>query len=346
MKPSRIYEVKLKRFFLSLLLGVLILFLSSILALSIGSTSYGFNDVLKTIAWRIGLATEPSNPIILELRLIRSLVAVLTGACLGVSGALIQAVTRNPLAEPFLLGLSSTALTIVALAVLVTPGILAMRYTMIVLAFLGALLGFMLTLTLSELAGGSPLALILAGIAVSSVFSGLSHVLAFLVQSKLNTPFIILLLGTFSTSLRVDITPLSIVFVIGFTASMLLSKPLNTLLYGDEYASQLGYNPKVTRRIASLLVSLLTGATVALVGIIGFVGLVVPHLARMMVGGDNRAVIPLSAIIGGSLLVLSDIAVRIISSRGLGELPVSAITSIIGAPFFAYLLIKRMRVSG
>lgn len=343
LRPSILYEFKLKRFFLFLVVGLIILSTSIIASLSIGSTSYGVIDVLKTIAWSIGLPVQPSNPVIFELRFTRSIVAVLSGACLGVAGVLVQSITRNPLAEPFLLGLSSTALTFVSIAALVAPLLLISRYSMVVIAFIGALVGFTLTLTLSEIAGGSPLTLILAGIAVSSVFSGLSHVLVFLVQAKLNIPFMVFLMGTFSTSLKPDITPLAVIFVLGFTISMLIAKPLNTLLYGDEYAGQLGYNPRLIRRLSSLIASLLTGTTVAIAGIIGFVGLVVPHLARMMVGGDNRAVIPLAAIIGGSLLVLSDIAIRIISSQGIGELPVGAITSIIGAPFFAYLLARRMR---
>jgi len=343
LKPSVLHEFKLRRFFLSLVIGLIVLAISIIISLSIGSTSYGIMDVLKTIAWSIGLPVQPSNPVIFELRFTRSIVAVLSGACLGIAGVLVQSITRNPLAEPFLLGLSSTALTFVSVAALVAPFLLVSRYSMVAIAFIGALIGFTLTLTLSEIAGGSPLTLILAGIAVSSVFSGLSHVLAFLVQSKLNMPFIVLLMGTFSTSLKLDIAPLAATFVLGFIVSMLIAKPLNTLLYGDEYAGQLGYNPRLIRRLSSLIASLLTGATVAIAGIIGFVGLVVPHLARMMVGGDNRVVIPLAAIIGGSLLVLSDIVIRIISSQGIGELPVSAITSIIGAPFFAYLLAKKMR---
>ncbi len=328
---------------MSIILGLLLLAMSMIISLSIGSTSYSIVDVLRVLAWKLGVAPKPDNVLIFCLRLTRSLVALLTGACLGLAGVLVQSITRNPLAEPFLLGLSSTALTAVALATLLAPSILAIRYTLVLIAFIGAFIGFTLTLILSELAGGSPLALILAGIAVSSVFSGLSHVLAFLVQSELRMPFLILLLGTFSPSLRPDVTLLSIVFIIGLVVSIIIAKPLNALLYGDDYACQLGYNPRVLRRLSSLTASFLTGATVALVGIIGFVGLVVPHLARMLVGGDNRQVIPLSAIIGGSLLILADVAVRIISSYGIGELPVSSITSIIGAPFFAYLLIRKMR---
>ena len=343
MKLSELYQFRLRRFFASIILGVVLLVIALMVSLSIGSTSYGLIDVLHAFAWKLGLESKPDNVLIIELRLTRSLVALLTGACLGIAGVLVQSITRNPLAEPFLLGLSSTALTTVALTVLLAPSILAIRYTTVLVAFMGAFIGFTLTLLLSELAGGSPLALILAGIAVSSIFSGFSHVLAFLVQSELRMPFLILLLGTFSSSLKPDITLLSIVLGIGFTISMIMAKPLNALLYGDDYASQLGYNPRTIRRISSLLASFLTGATVAIVGIIGFIGLVVPHLARMLIGGDNRQVVPLSAIIGGSLLVLADVAVRIISAYGVGELPVSAITSIIGAPFFAYLLIRKMR---
>ena len=354
MSIRRLYRVKVKRFLLYLTLSIILLFIVMIMSISIGSTEYGFLDVLNLFYHDllrfldIKVQAPPSyskiSIIIYSIRLPRTIVAVLAGAGLGIAGTLIQAITRNPLAEPFLLGLSSTSLTIVGAAILLIPGLLYAREYIVFAAFLGAFLGFFITITLSELAGGTALTLILAGIAVSSAFGGLSHIIAFLVQVKFNMPFLILLLGSFSNVLRNDISPIAASLIIGFILSMIISKSLNALLYGDEYASQLGYNPRLTRRVAATISALLTGVTVAIAGIIGFIGLVVPHIARFLVGSDHRAVIPLSASIGGLLLLSSDIVARILSYyTGISGIPVGAITSIIGAPFFAYLLVKRMR---
>ncbi len=354
MSIRNIYKVKIKRFSLFLSLSLISLFIVVILSLSIGSAEYGFLDVLRLFYYDflrtlgIGVTAPPNYDriatIVYSIRFPRTIVAVLAGAGLGIAGTLIQAITRNPLAEPFLLGLSSTSLTIVGAAILVAPGLLYIRVYVVLAAFLGALLGFSATIMLSEFAGGSALTLILAGIAVSSAFGGLSHIIAFLVQVKFNTPFLILLLGSFSNVLKNDILPVTVSLAIGFTVSIILSRALNSLLYGDEYASQLGYNPRLIRRIAASVSALLTGVTVAVAGIIGFVGLVVPHVTRFLVGSDHRLVIPLSACIGSLLLLLSDIVARILSyTTGIGGTPVGAITSIIGAPFFAYLLVKKMR---
>ncbi len=354
MSIRQLYRVKIKRFLLYFSLFFILLFIIIILSLSIGSTEYSFLDVLKLfqhdflkvfgIKIPAPLNYDRVSIIVYSIRLPRTIVAVLAGAGLGIAGTLIQAITRNPLAEPFLLGLSSTSLTVVGAAILIVPGLLYVREYIVLVAFLGALLGFFITITLSELAGSSALTLILAGIAVSSAFGGLSHIIAFLVQVKFNMPFLILLLGSFSNVLKNDISPMAISLVIGFILSIIISKALNALLYGDEYASQLGYNPRLTRRIAASISALLTGVTVAIAGIIGFIGLVVPHIARFLVGSDHRVVIPLSACMGALLLLSSDIVARMLSySTGIGGIPVGAITSIIGAPFFAYLLVKRMR---
>ncbi len=357
LSVKQVYMVKVKRFFIYSILSLILLFIVIALSLSIGSTEYSFSDVLRLLIYdlfrSLGLRVyslenySRISTIVYSIRLPRTIVATLAGAGLGIAGVLVQAITRNPLAEPFLLGLSSTSLTIVGLSILIVPGLLYVRAYIVLAAFIGALLGFFITITLSELAGGSALTLILAGIAVSSAFGGLSHIIAFLVQVKFNMPFLILLLGSFSNVLKGDIHPITISLVIGIIGSMMISKALNALLYGDEYASQLGYNPKLTRRIAASLSALLTGVTVAIAGIIGFIGLVVPHITRFLIGGgDHRFVIPLSAFIGAILLLISDIIARILSyTTGITGIPVGAITSIMGAPFFAYLLVKKMRGS-
>ncbi|OYT60322.1 MAG: hypothetical protein B6U75_02040, partial [Desulfurococcales archaeon ex4484_217_1] len=208
----------------------------------------------------------------------------------------------------------------------------------------GALIALFVTMTISELLGGTPLSLILAGIAVSAMFAGVSQLLAFIVQFKLNMPFLMLLLGSFSNIVLTHVFIVSISFTVGFIIALTISKRLNALIFGDEHAFQLGYNPKVLRYIAILTTSFLTGVAVSVSGLIGFIGLVVPHISRLIVGNDHRVLIPSSALLGGSLLCFSDVIVRCLSSNlGFGELPVGALMSVVGAPFFIYLLLKKMR---
>ena len=338
------YTLRKARFFTILSLLIITLFLTLTLSIAIGSTGLNFSNPLNFVVKVI--KNEPLSPdeeIQLHIRLPRTLSAIAVGALLAISGVLIQVITRNPLAEPFLLGLSSGALVFVSLSVLVMQVIICYKHLMALSAFAGAMIALIITFTISEIAGATVTSLILAGIAVTSLFSGASHILTFLAQVRLKRPFIILLLGTFSTALISDIPLLYTVLAIGFSLSIAMAKRLNAIMYGDEHSLQLGYNPITTRRAAALLASLMTGVSVSIAGIIGFIGLVIPHIARLIIGSDNRLVLVYSALIGAIILCLTDIMVRVLSLYGLGELPVGAITSMFGAPFFIYLIIKRLR---
>ena len=336
------FKSKKKKFFITLSLLIISLVFTLIISLSVGSLSISIDKVFLALTG--SLQDKRLSHIILDIRLSRTLASIFIGASLAVSGVLIQSVTRNALAEPFLLGLSSGALAFMALAVLIIPSAILSIHYMSTIAFIGALAAFALTLMLSEAVGGSATSLILAGIAVTSGFSGISSLLAFIVQAKLNRPFLILLLGSLAQILKAQVIMLASVFTVGFIASIALAKRLNAIMFGDEHSLQLGYNPRTTRLISSLLAALLTSVSVAVAGIIGFIGLVVPHIARLLIGNDNRFVIPLSALLGSIVLCLSDISVRL-ASEGLaiGEIPVGAVTSALGAPFFAYLLMAKVK---
>ncbi|HIQ02974.1 MAG TPA: iron ABC transporter permease [Desulfurococcales archaeon] len=339
------YYTRKSRFIIILFLLFIILAFTLALSLTTGSTGFSFTNPLSLMFKVVkGGHLTPDERVQLYIRIPRTLTALAVGALLAVSGVLIQSITRNPLAEPFLLGLSSGALVFVCLSVLVTPVILCYRYLLALTAFTGAMIALVLTFIISEIAGATVTSLILAGIAVTSLFSGLSHILTFLVQMKLNRPFMILLLGSFSTSMLSDIPLLYTVLFLGFTMAMLMAKRLNAIMFGDEHSLQLGYNPTTTRRLSVILVSFMTGTTVAIAGIIGFIGLVIPHISRLIIGSDNRFVIVYSALIGAIVLCLTDVAVRVLSLLyGVGELPVGAITSMFGAPFFIYLVVSRLR---
>lgn len=341
------YKLKLKTIVAKILLLILTVFIVFLFSLSVGSVTISLKEVFLSLLSKIGIIeynVGVLEKIIFGLRFSRTLAAILVGASLAISGVLIQASTRNPLAEPFLLGLSSGALMFVCLFIIIIPETYVSSTLMITISFIGALTALFITMLISEFLGGTPLSLILAGIAVSAMFAGVSQLLAFIVQFKLNIPFLILLLGSFSNIVSVHVTIISISFAIGFIIAVLISKRLNALIFGDEHAFQLGYNPKILRYISVIVTSFLTGAAVAVSGIIGFIGLVIPHISRLIVGNDHRVLIPSSALIGGSILCFSDTIVRYLSVQlGLGELPVGALMNIIGAPFFIYLLLKKMR---
>ncbi|MEM0490241.1 MAG: iron ABC transporter permease [Ignisphaera sp.] len=336
-----IHEQNVKRFIFSLIFSILILCLIYIVSISIGSSMLPIRDVFLCL---FGIECRDISESILRYRLARSSTALLTGAILALSGTLIQSIARNPLAEPYILGLSSTALTALAIAILIWPTVIAYRYYMMVIAFIGAIAGYLLTTALSVLAGSTGYSLILSGIAITSIFSGLSHVLLYIVQSKLKSPYYLLLMGSTSTALTQDVLILTstllcctfFIYIFG------LPKKLNVYVFGDSFVKQLGYNPKLLSIISALLASLLTGTTVAVVGIVGFIGLAAPHIARLIAGSsDHRVTLALSIFIGASLATSADILARILAvTTRQGEFPLGVVTSIIGAPFLAYLIIK------
>ncbi len=325
-------------FLVVLSFSLMVLLIAMVVSLSTGSAGYKPLDVLRVLLGREG---GPARSIVWGIRLPRTLLSVLVGAALGISGVLVQTATRNPLAEPYLLGISSGALVATGLAILTLPAGLAFStWITLTVSFAGGLAAFLVVLLLARLAGGSPTSLILAGIAVSSFLSGTTILLSLLVQSKLGS-FIIWLLGSFLTA-TMDQVKLILPVVAGVTAaSLALAGRLDLLLMGDEVAVQGGVDPERMRRTAVALAALATAVSVGVAGVIGFVGLVVPHMSRFLAGIGHRRTLVLSAVLGGALLCMADAASR---AAGrillLGELPVGAVTALIGAPFFAFLLVR------
>jgi len=335
-----VYRVQLRRFFTSTLALSLASVAVLLASLSVGPAGLSPRWLLEVISGRASQEVR----VVLSIRLARTAVSYLTGAVLGLSGALMQGVTRNPLADPFILGLSSSALTVVAAALVLQPGLIAMRYYLMALAFAGALLGFTLTVAMSRLAGGSSTSLVLSGIAVSAFFSGLSHVLLYAVQRATGVPYILLLAGSASSALVRDIPYLLASAAVCLAISLAISKGLNAYLYGDEYSQQLGFNPRLLSLVASATASLGTGVTIAVTGIVGFVGLASPHVSRFLVGSDHRFLLPTSFLVGGVVTLVADVVVRLISMGSpYGELPLGSITSSIGGPFVAYVLLRWFR---
>ncbi len=336
-----------RRFPLLFLLLTVALVASLFFSLSVGASLIPPEEILNCLLTsKCGKSTE----LILSIRLVRTCVAALSGAMLALAGTLVQGITRNPLADPYVIGVLSTSLATVSAVILISPSILVHRQVMIAIAFVGALLGYILTTTISLLSGGTGTSLVLSGIAVSALFSGVSHVLLYLSQDRiaqLGKHYVFLLLGSTAGVLRQDVTYLAISLAISLIIIFVLGIPkaLNAYLFGELHASQLGYRVRTLTVITALVSSILAGATVAVVGVVGFIGLAGPHIARISAGtSDHRVTVVLSMLTGSILTVLADSSTRIVSAfTSWGELPLGVVTGMIGAPFLAYLVVRGSR---
>ncbi len=343
-----LYKSCLRRFLRNLFVLAFILLAASAASLCIGSTRVPIEQVFASItAFLLRTRIPPEHTwtyrVIVMLRLPRVIAAAVIGASLAVSGVLVQASTRNPLADPFLLGLSSGALATASLLVVLAPFLIASKYALVLAAFVGAMLAYAATAVLCELMGGTAESLVLAGIAVTTFLSGLSYLFIALAEASLRTPMFALLLGSLAATTWSEVSLLLLSAVPGFLVALLLYRRLNALMYGDEYSDQLGYDSKAARRAATLAAAWLTGVSTAVAGIIGFVGLVVPHIARRLVGSNHLFSIPTSIVCGALVLVLADTVTRCFAIHGFGELPVGVLACLIGAPFFAYIMVRMRR---
>ncbi|MCC6046383.1 MAG: iron ABC transporter permease [Ignisphaera sp.] len=341
-----LYERNIKHFFISLTSFTILIVFMFVLALSLGPAMLSPHKVFQAIFLKpFGYAVDDSVNVIAMLRLSRALASLLCGASLALAGLLMQTITRNPLADPYIFGLSSTALTAIALGIILAPNLMVHKAYVVIVSFLGALTGYALTLSLSKLSGGTSLAMVLAGIAIASLFSGASHILLYVVQQVIKTPYVYLLMGSASTVLLKDLYFLAFPTIILTILSLAFFKPLNAYLYGDEYAKQLGFNPTLVRDFAASIAALLTAITIAFVGVVGFIGLAAPHIARFLTGSDHKFAIPITTLVGALLTLVADIVVKLVSmfAGAVGELPLGVVTAVIGAPFLAYLIIKKVR---
>ncbi len=288
----------------------------------------------------MGLGYSGSS-VVYKYRFHRIFSAIATGFILGFVGGSLQSVLRNPLVDHHILGVGGGALFSVYLLYLFTPA--TSLFIVSIVAITGGLTALFIVISVSEAIGGSDIAYVLTGIGVSALFSGLSVTLSFIIASR--NPYVIhLLLGSLiAVSYKWFIVQV-ILLMTASTCTVLFSKPLNTLVLGDEYAMQLGYNPRTYRFVVVIVSGVLASITVAYSGIIGFIGLVSPHISRLMLKTiDNRFVLPLSCLNGSLILLITDNFSRLILSGMYGEIPVGALTSAIGAPFFLLLLVKRFR---
>ncbi|OAH57669.1 ferrichrome ABC transporter permease [Domibacillus aminovorans] len=306
------------------------------------SISFGAADIKLSVVWESVFHFNPNlndHQIIRELRLPRVLGAVIVGASFSVAGAIMQGMTRNPLADSGLLGLNSGAVLALALCFAFFPGLPYMY--LIMFSFIGAAGGAGLVFGVGSMTKGglTPLRLVLAGAAVSALFGALSEGIAlyFRIGQDLAFWYAGGVAGTKWEQLKIMLPWVGAAIL----AAIMLSRSITLLSLGEEIASGLGQKTKTVKFAGVIIVLILAGSAVSVVGAVGFVGLIVPHLTRYLVGVDYRYIIPCSAVLGSLLLLWADFTARMINPPY--ETPIGALIALIGVPFFLYLARKERR---
>jgi iron complex transport system permease protein len=325
--------------------AVVTLLVAVLAAVGLGSVAVAPGDTLGILAHRLlGLEiartwTPTMETIVWELRLPRVLEAAVVGLGLAVAGTTFQGLLRNPLADPYVLGTASGAALGAAVAVLIPIRIEILAFGLLqAFAFLGALGAVTAVYRLSRVGGAAPMtSLLLTGYALGSLLAAGLAMAMYLSGAALRQIFAYLL-GSFDSASWARLGGAAPIVLAASVLILLRARSMNGLLLGEESAAHLGVDVRRERAILLALASLITAACVAVSGLIGFVGLVVPHVVRMIVGPNARLVLPLSAIGGAVLMVVADLCARL-----LGELPVGVITAVIGAPFFLFLLRRTSR---
>ncbi|MFI5938163.1 FecCD family ABC transporter permease [Actinoplanes sp. NPDC051494] len=305
-------------------------------SIAIGSRSVGWSAILDAL----GGADDTMDTAAVSLRIPRTLLAVVVGAALALAGGVMQGVTRNPLADPGILGVNTGA-SLAVVTGIVSFG-LASPASFIWVAIGGAGLTALFVYAVGSLGrgGATPLKLALAGAATSAALASL--ISAFILpRADLSANFQSWQIGGVGGATFATIKLVVPFLAVGFAISLLAARSLNSLALGDELAAGLGERVALTRAVAALGAVLLCGAATAVAGPIGFVGLVVPHVCRLLIGLDHRWLLPFSALIGASLLTAADIAGRIVARPS--EVDVGIITAFIGAPFFIHI-VRRQKV--
>lgn len=302
-----------------------------LLSVLLGSTTFGPQAV-----WQALVSAEPSlaRDVVLDLRLPRALTAFAVGGLLGLAGALLQVLLRNPLADPYVLGISGGASVAALLALMLGLPLL----TVDLAAGAGALAACALVFSLAQGPGGwTPTRLLLTGVVVGAGAGSVVSLLLAMSDDTRLRGMVFWLLGDLS---RGDRWPwLAVLLVLATAAGVALGRPLNVLARGESLAATVGLDVRNLRRVVFVLSSLLTGCAVSTAGSIGFVGLVTPHLARLALGNDQRVVLAGSALLGGFVLMAADLAARVVLAPR--QLPVGALTALVGVPIFLALMLRQ-----
>ncbi len=322
-------------------LGSISLVLLFFISLTTGTMDMSFSKAMDSL-WNVlsngGEAVTNQEKVLWYLRMPRTIAAIAVGAGLSVAGVVMQALIRNPLVEPYITGVSAGASLGATAAVLAGVTLFgASTFSLPIMAFIGAVGAFLFTMVLAEAAGGRPISYVLSGVIVGIAMQAGTTLLMHFNANRVHSA-LFWLFGSFA-QVGWDSAKIVVLVVAAICVVMLLfAKEFNVVLLGDEQAGQLGMNVRGFKTFMFVMVSALAAVCVAFTGVIGFVGLIVPHLVRMLIGGDHRILLPTSMILGANVLLLADIVCKTVMEPA--ELPIGAIISIIGAPFFGYLMIR------
>jgi iron complex transport system permease protein len=325
---------------------VIILLISTLITISIGSVPIPLGTTVKILIDQLPVVdidrtwNSIQEDIILSLRLPRVFLAMIVGAMLGTAGIAFQGVLRNPLADPYILGVSSGAAVGAAGAILfINPSSFLANAAIPLFAFLGAILSLLIVFGIAWQRKRDTVSLILAGVVVQSFLGAVLSFTITISGTKLRT-IVFWMMGSLAATNWREVLFLIPYLVFGFLLIYAFYRNLNILSLGEQAAQHLGMNVEGIRVILLVAASLLSAAAVSVVGIIGFVGLIVPHIIRLLVGPDHKVLIPASCLAGAIFLLWSDtIARTVIPSM---EIPIGVITALAGAPFFGYLLKKKV----
>lgn len=343
----KLYSRKRKKKVLFILFSLSLLAALFLVSLKCGSASIGIKEGIFAVLSKIFpyfTSSKFAQTIIWELRLPRICMAIVAGASLSLAGVVMQNILRNPLASPYTLGVASGAGFGAALAIVLGAGFLKFtnEWMIITNAFVFSLLPAFVILGLVRFKSATSSTLVLAGIAMMYLFSAGLSLLQYLGEEHEVTAVVYWLFGSLS---KASWRRLEIVATITFLLAIPLifwSWDFNALSLGDEVALSLGVNVKRIRLLGMVIASLITAGTISFLGTIGFIGLVAPHMTRIVIGGDHRFLLPASSLLGAIILLAADTAARTILSPVV--LPVGILTSFLGVPLFLYLILKRRRV--
>jgi iron complex transport system permease protein len=315
--------------------------LGILLSVMVGSVPIAPREVVRALLAGGRAPDDPVAGIVRQIRLPRAILAGMVGAALALAGLGFQAISRNPLADPAVLGVSSGASFGVLIAMLLgLAGPLRNPAVVTLFAFAGALLAALCVYAIAQVDGRLPItALLLSGVIIGLFFTSCVMLFTALLASAELQGVILWLMGNLAPTEGRTLAVLGLVLAIGFGVLASHAAPLNLLALGEEQALQLGVEAERVKRVVFVAASLITGAAISAAGSIGFVGLIVPHAARLMLGPDNRRLVPAAGLLGAAFLILADLLARTVVAPT--ELPVGVITSFCGAPLFIYLLRRR-----
>jgi len=316
------------------------LFVAIVAGTALGAVPLPPSEVIAAIGRALrGLPTGLAGTLVIDVRLPRVLLAALVGASLAGAGTLYQALFRNPLADPYILGISSGAGLGAMIALVLTAGATALRFGAVpVAAFAGAMLTMLLVVRLANVRGRlDPTSLLLAGVALSYTLAAVTSFVMVLAREQM-AAIVYWMMGGFSAATWGYVLMIAPMFVLGVLVPLLSTRELDLMLLGDERAGHLGLSVERFKLVMLAAASLLTAAAVAVAGLIGFVGLMVPHMVRIVLGPDHRRLLPASLLTGAIVLVLADLIARTIIAPI--EIPVGIVTAVLGGPFFIWLLVR------